>query len=76
MKRNLLIAALIATMLASGSMVFAQMGPEHGGQSGQGPGQPPTADQRLQRMTQQLNLTPAQQQQIKPILENLSLIHI
>jgi hypothetical protein len=29
-----------------------------------------TADQRLQRMTKQLNLSDAQQQQIKPILEN------
>jgi Spy/CpxP family protein refolding chaperone len=31
---------------------------------------PMTADERLQRMTKQLSLTEAQQQQIKPILEN------
>jgi Spy/CpxP family protein refolding chaperone len=42
-----------------------------GGQWGHhGPGQPMTADQRLQRMAKQLNLSDAQQQQIKPILEN------
>jgi predicted nucleic acid-binding Zn-ribbon protein len=35
-------------------------------------GQPSTADQRLQRMTQQLNLSSDQQQQIKPILEGES----
>ena len=29
-----------------------------------------TAEQRLQHMTKQLNLSDAQQQQIKPILEN------
>jgi hypothetical protein len=74
MKKNLLFAAVIFTMLAGGTAVYAQMGQEQGGGqwSGHGPGQPMTADQRLQRMTKQLNLTDAQQQQIKPILENES----
>ena len=72
MKKHVLVAAMILTMLAGGTVVFAQTGQEQGGQWGRGLGQPPTADQRLQRMTQQLNLTEAQQQQIKPILENES----
>lgn len=43
-----------------------------GGQMGHGPRQPMSADQRLQMMTKQLNLSSEQQQQIKPILENES----
>lgn len=74
MKKNLLFAAVIFTMLTGGTAVYAQMGQEQGGGqwSGRGQGQPMTADQRLERMTKQLNLTDAQQQQIKPILENES----
>jgi len=72
MKKHVFVAAMIFTMLAAGTVVFAQMGQEQGGQWGRGQGQPPTAEQRLQRMAQQLNLTEAQQQQIKPILENES----
>ena len=77
MKKLLLHAAVILTLLAGSSAVYAQMGQgegqgQGGGQSGRGQGQPPTAEQRLQRMTQQLNLSDAQQQQIKPILENES----
>jgi Spy/CpxP family protein refolding chaperone len=71
MKMNLIHAAVIFTVLMGSTAVYAQMGPEQsGGQWGHGPGQPMTADQRLQRMTKQLNLSDAQQQQIKPILEN------
>lgn len=71
MKKNFVQAAVIFTVLAVSTAVYAQMGPEQsGGQMGHGPGQPMTADQRLQRMTKQLNLSDAQQQQIKPILEN------
>ena len=67
-KRNMFVAAVVFTMLAGGTSMYAQTGQDQGG--GQwGHGQPPTADQRLQRMTQQLNLSEAQQQQIKPILE-------
>jgi protein CpxP len=74
MKKNLLFAAVIFTMLAGGTAVYAQMGQEQGGGqwSGHGQGQPMTTEQRLERMTKQLNLTDAQQQQIKPILENES----
>ena len=78
MKKNLFIAAAIFTTLVGGTAMYAQMGPgegqgQGGGQWGRGPGgQPPTTEQRLERMTQQLNLTEAQQAQIKPILENES----
>jgi periplasmic protein CpxP/Spy len=69
MKMNLAYTAVIFAVLAGSTAVYAQMGQEQGG--GQwGHGQPMTADQRLQRMTKQLNLSDAQQQQIKPILEN------
>ncbi len=59
MKKNLLFAAVIFTMLTGGTAVYAQMGQEQGGGqwSGHGQGQPMTADQRLQRMTKQLNLS-------------------
>lgn len=73
MKKSLLHAAVIFTLLAGGSALFAQMpqGQEQGSsQWGHGPGQPMTADDRLQRMTKQLDLSDAQQLQIKPILEN------
>jgi hypothetical protein len=74
MKKNILVVAAISLMLAGGTVVFAQTGEGQGqgsGQWGRGQGgQPPTTEQRLQRMTQQLNLTGAQQEQIKPILEN------
>jgi protein CpxP len=71
MKMNLLHAAVIFTLLVGSTAVYAQMAPQQGGgQWGQGQHQPMTADQRLQHMTKQLNLSDAQQQQIKPILEN------
>ena len=71
MKMKLVHAAAILALLAGSTALYAQMGPEQGGgQMGHGPRQRMTADQRLQHMTQQLNLSDAQQQQIKPILEN------
>ena len=71
MKMNLLHTAVIFAVLMGGTVVYAQMAPEQsGGQWGQGQHQPMTADQRLQHMTKQLNLSDAQQQQLKPILEN------
>ena len=71
MKSSVLHVAAILAVLVGGTAVYAQMGQQQGG--GQwGHGQPMTADQRLQRMSQQLNLSDAQQQQIKPILENES----
>lgn len=71
MKKNLVRAAVIFTLLAGSTAIYAQVPQEQGGgQWGHGPGQPMTADQRLQNMTKQLDLSDAQQQQIKPILEN------
>ena len=59
-KKMFLHAAVIFTLLTGGTALYAQMGPEQGGGNwGRGQGQPPTAEQRLQRMTQQLNLTGA-----------------
>jgi Spy/CpxP family protein refolding chaperone len=71
MKMNLIHTAVIFAVLAGSTAVYAQMGPDQGGgQWGHGPGQPMTAGQRLVHMTKQLNLSDAQQQQIKPILES------
>jgi len=63
MKKNLIYAAVVFAVLMGGSAVYAQ--DQGGGQK-----QPMTAEQRLQKMTKQLNLTDEQQQQLKPILEN------
>ena len=71
MKMILIYAAAILAVLAGSTALYAQMGPQQGGGPwGHGPGRPMTAEQRLQRMTMQLSLTAAQQQLIKPILEN------
>lgn len=70
MKKIFFYAAAILTLLTGSTVVYAQM--PQGQDQGGGPRQPMTADQRLQRMSQQLNLSEAQQQQIKPILENES----
>ena len=71
MKMTLMYATAILAVLAGSTAVYAQMGPQQGGGPwGHGPGRPMTAEQRLQRMTRQLSLTDAQQQLIKPILEN------
>ena len=70
MKKALLCALAIA-MICCGTALFAQ---DTMSQGGQGPGgghhgMMMSPDQQLQRMTKQLNLTDAQQQKIKPILE-------
>ena len=71
MKMKLIHAAAVLAVFAGSTAVYAQMGPQQGGgQWGHGPHQRMTAEQRLQHMTRQLNLSDAQQQQIKPILEN------
>ena len=71
MKKILLHTAAIVVLLMGGVAIYAQNPPEQGG--GQwGHGQPPTVEQRLQRMTQQLDLNEDQQQKIKPILESQS----
>jgi len=73
MKRTFLYSAAIVALLLGAVAVYAQepAAPQGGGQWG-GRGQMPTVDQRLQRMTQALNLSDDQQQKIKPILENES----
>ncbi|MGA9566105.1 MAG: hypothetical protein WBS19_11325 [Candidatus Korobacteraceae bacterium] len=71
MKRTFLCAVAIASLLLGTCALYAQEPPQQGG--GQwSRGQMPTADQRLQRMTQALDLSEDQQQKIKPILENES----
>jgi periplasmic protein CpxP/Spy len=69
--KTFLYATTIFALMAGAIAARAQMPAGQGG--GQwGRGQPPTTEQRLQRMTQQLNLTEEQQQKIKPILESES----
>lgn len=71
MKKLLSHAVVLGVLLAGAAVAYAQAPGEQGG--GQwGHGQMPTADQRLQRMAQALNLTGDQQEKIKPILENES----
>lgn len=77
MKQIFLRGALALAVVLGGSAAYAQMGQGGGyGQGGYGQGQgqrqPMSADQRLEMLTKQLNLTSDQQQQIKPILENES----
>lgn len=71
MKQLFLRGALALAVVLGGATAYAQIGmPSGGGQHGQR--QPMSADQHLQMLTQQLNLTSDQQTQIKPILENES----
>ena len=74
MKKVLICALLAIAMACLGTALYAQDTMSQGQGMGQGgPGgmhhMPMSPDQRLQRMTQQLNLTADQQQKIKPILE-------
>ena len=69
MKPILLHVAVAFAVSLGAATANAQMS-QGGGEWGHGQGQPMSADQRLQMMTQQLNLTSDQQQQIKPILES------
>jgi Spy/CpxP family protein refolding chaperone len=72
-KKPVLATALALALAIAGLSAWAQMGPmggpQGGGQMGRGP---MSADQRLQMLTRQLNLTPDQQAKIKPILESES----
>ena len=73
MNKTLLRATALACLLLGAMAVFPQQQaapPQGGGQWQRG--QMPTPEQRLQRMTQALNLTEDQQAKIKPILENES----
>lgn len=74
MKNVLIHTALMCGLALSGAAVYAQEPADQApaGQHMGMHGQPPSAEQRLQRMTQQLNLTSEQQAQIKPILESES----
>lgn len=76
MKKMMLCALLSAAVACCGSALYAQDNmSQGGGQMSQGGGQemnhrmPPSPEQRLQHMTKTLNLTPDQQQKIKPMLE-------
>ena len=66
-KSRFSLAVLASLLLASLSALAQVPGGQQGGQWGQG--QPPTVDQRMQRLTQALELTGDQQEKIKPILE-------
>jgi periplasmic protein CpxP/Spy len=66
MKKLIVLTALAMAIAIGGASAWAQMGEGMGG----GHGQPMSADQRLQMMTKQLNLTTDQQEKIKPLLES------
>lgn len=71
MNKTFLQAVAFVALLLGAVAAYAQAPAGQGG--GQwGHGQPPTVEQRLQRMTQALDLTEDQQQKIRPILENES----
>ncbi len=71
MKKAMICALLTVAMACCGTALYAQMQ-----DSGQGGGQqrrgPMSTDDRLQHLTQMLNLTSDQQTKIRPILENES----
>ena len=71
MNKTIFRTATMACLLLGAMAVFAQEAPAppQGG-GGWQRGQMPTPEQRLQHMTQALNLTDDQQAKIKPILEN------
>ena len=71
MKKLVVLNALAMALTLVGDSVWAQLDMGQGQEAGQGHG-PMSADQRLQMMTKQLNLTADQQQKIKPKLENES----
>ncbi len=73
MKRSLVCALLTLALACCGTALYAQQ--DNMGQSGgaqQGHRTPMSPEQRLDHMTKMLNLTPDQQEKIKPILENQS----
>lgn len=72
MKKAVVCALLCMAMALCGTALYAQMqdGASQGGAMHQMG--PMSTDQRLQHMTQMLNLTSDQQTKIKPILENES----
>ncbi len=71
MKKSLLCALLAAAMACCGTALYAQDNMSQGGPP-QGHHMQMSPEQRLQHMTKMLNLTPEQQEKIKPMLENQS----
>jgi Spy/CpxP family protein refolding chaperone len=77
MKKVMLCALLTIAIVCCGTALFAQMQDGSSqGQGGMGQGNmrhaPMSTDDRLQHMTQMLNLTSDQQTKIRPILDNES----
>jgi Spy/CpxP family protein refolding chaperone len=73
MKKLFVCALLVLAVACGGTALYAQdTMSQSGGQGGGGGRHMMSPDQRLQHMTQQLNLTADQQQKIKPILEEES----
>lgn len=81
MKKVARNALLAISVTCCGAMLYAQMpagqdqsggmqAPPAGQEGHHRPGKPLTTDERLQRMTQALDLTADQQQKVRPILEN------
>ena len=71
MKKALICALLTVALACCGTALYAQM-QDNSGQGGGMHHGPMSVDQRLQHMTQTLNLSSDQQQKIRPILENES----
>jgi Spy/CpxP family protein refolding chaperone len=70
MKRSLICALLTVALGCGGTALYAEMQSAVPGHGGANAHQMPPVDQRLQFLTKTLNLTPDQQQKIKPILES------
>jgi protein CpxP len=71
MKKVMICALLTMALVCCGTTLFAQM-QDSGPAAGQQHKMPMSTDDRLQRMTQMLNLTSDQQTKIRPILDNES----
>lgn len=69
MKKVMICALLTMALVCCGTTVFAQM-QEPGQGSGAQHRMPMSTDERLQHMTQLLNLTSDQQTKLRPILDN------
>ncbi len=70
MKKSLICALLTLALTCCGTALYAQQDTMSQGAPQASEHRMPSADQRLQRMTKMLNLTPDQQAKIKPILDN------
>jgi len=70
MKKCFVCALLSLTLACCGTALYAQQDTTSQGGPPAAHRMPPSPEQRLQHMTKALNLTPEQQEKIKPILEN------